>query len=88
MLFRSVPPEILERSVEIPDLGTMTVEEWTPLILGHAIGHVDQAVEILVDREVLSADEAGTSGSGDSGDSSDSGSSDSGSSDPKDGEES
>jgi hypothetical protein len=54
-----VPPEILERSVEIPDLGTMTVEEWTPLILGHAIGHVDQAVEILVDREVLSAEEAG-----------------------------
>lgn len=48
-----VPPEILERTVEIPDLGTMTVEEWTPLIIGHATGHVDQAVEILTDRDAM-----------------------------------
>ncbi|MCD2193202.1 DinB family protein [Actinomycetospora endophytica] len=48
-----VPDEILRRTVEIPDLGTMTVEEWTPLIIGHATGHVDQAVEILVDRDAM-----------------------------------
>ena len=50
-----VPPEILERTVEIPDLGTMTVEEWTPLIIGHATGHVDQAIEILTDRDAMPA---------------------------------
>lgn len=34
----------------IPDLGTMTVVEWTPLIVGHVVGHVDQAFEIMRDR--------------------------------------
>ncbi|MBV9819013.1 MAG: DinB family protein [Solirubrobacterales bacterium] len=45
--------DLLARAVEIPDLGTMTVAEWTPLILGHAAGHVDQAVEILTDRDAM-----------------------------------
>ncbi len=54
-----VLPEVLARSIEIPDLGTMTVEEWTPLIMGHAIGHVDQAVEILVDRGAMPAGRKG-----------------------------
>ena len=43
------------RTVEIPDLGTMTIAEWTPLILGHLTGHVEQAVEILRDRDALPA---------------------------------
>jgi uncharacterized damage-inducible protein DinB len=43
-------PAILDRSVEIPDLGTMTVAEWTPLIVGHLTGHVEQAFEVLRDR--------------------------------------
>lgn len=52
---RSTPAEVLDRTVEIPDLGTMTVREWTPLIIGHLTGHVDQAVEILRDRDALPA---------------------------------
>ena len=43
--------DILDRTVEIPDLGTMTVAEWTPLIAGHLSGHVDQAFAIMDDRE-------------------------------------
>ncbi|MFY0405988.1 DinB family protein [Solicola sp. PLA-1-18] len=47
----AISPEVLARTVTIPDLGTMTVEEWTPLIIGHAAGHTDQAFEIMRDRE-------------------------------------
>lgn len=47
----AVSAEILARSVTIPDLGTMSVEEWTPLIIGHAAGHAEQAFEIMRDRE-------------------------------------
>jgi uncharacterized damage-inducible protein DinB len=48
-----VEPAVLDRVVEIPDLGTMTVAEWSPLIIGHATGHVEQAFEIMRDREFL-----------------------------------
>jgi uncharacterized damage-inducible protein DinB len=44
---------LLARSVEIPDLGTMTIAEWTPLITGHLAHHVGQAVDILTDREAM-----------------------------------
>ncbi len=47
----AVPADVLAREVEIPDLGTMTVLEWTPLILGHLTSHVEQAFEIMRDRE-------------------------------------
>jgi hypothetical protein len=47
---------LLDRTVEIPDLGTMTIAEWTPLITGHLAGHVDQALDIMRDREVLPED--------------------------------
>ena len=47
----AVTPEVLARTVTIPDLGTMTVEEWTPLIIGHASSHTEQAFEIMRDRE-------------------------------------
>jgi hypothetical protein len=47
----AVSVEVLARSVTIPDLGTMAVEEWTPLIIGHASGHAEQAFEIMRDRE-------------------------------------
>lgn len=43
--------DLLAREVEIPDLGTMTVAAWMPLIVGHASGHVDQAFDIMRDRE-------------------------------------
>ena len=49
----AVEPDVQQRTVEIPDLGTMTVAEWTPLILGHAIGHVEQTVEVLRSRGAL-----------------------------------
>ena len=49
----SMAPELLTRTVEIPDLGTMTIEEWTPLILGHLTSHVEQAHDILRNRGVL-----------------------------------
>jgi hypothetical protein len=45
--------DVLSRTVEIPDLGTMTGAEWTPLIIGHLTSHVDQAFEILQNRNVL-----------------------------------
>jgi uncharacterized damage-inducible protein DinB len=46
----AIPAEILARTVTIPDLGTMTVAEWTPLIVGHVVSHVEQAFEIMHDR--------------------------------------
>ena len=49
----ATPEEVLDRTVEIPDLGTMTVREWTPLIIGHVISHVDHATEILTDRDAM-----------------------------------
>jgi hypothetical protein len=49
----AVDPTILNRSVEIPDLGKMTVAEWTPLIMGHLTGHVDQALDVLRSRGAL-----------------------------------
>ena len=49
----AMSPELLARTVEIPDLGTMTIEEWTPLILGHLTSHVEQAHDILRNRGVL-----------------------------------
>ena len=49
----AVDAAILDRTVEIPDLGRMTVAAWTPLIAGHLSGHVDQAFAIMTDREFL-----------------------------------
>lgn len=50
-----IPDDVLGRVVEIPDLGTMTMGEWTPLVLGHASGHAEQAMQILRDRGVAPA---------------------------------
>ena len=49
----AISADTLARVVEIPDLGTMTIEEWSPLIIGHASGHVEQAFEIMRNREFL-----------------------------------
>lgn len=46
----AIPAEALARTVEIPDLGTLTIGEWTPLIVGHVTGHVGQAFEVMTDR--------------------------------------
>jgi hypothetical protein len=42
--------EVLARTVEIPDLGEMTVAEWHSIIIGHVGMHVDQALDIMRDR--------------------------------------
>lgn len=42
---------VADRVVEIPDLGTMTVREWNGIIRMHTLGHVDQAFEIMRNRE-------------------------------------
>jgi uncharacterized damage-inducible protein DinB len=49
----ATPADASGRVIEIPDLGTMTIAEWTPLILGHLISHTDQAAAILRDRGVM-----------------------------------
>ena len=46
---------IEDRVVEIPDLGTMTIAEWTPLITGHLVMHTGQAEEILTNRNAMPA---------------------------------
>jgi uncharacterized damage-inducible protein DinB len=46
-------PAVLDRTVEIPDLGTKTVSDWIPVIVGHLTGHVDQAIEVLRSRNAL-----------------------------------
>jgi hypothetical protein len=55
-LTTAVPPvsaAVADRTVEIPDLGTMTVREWAGIIRMHTLGHVDQAFEIMRNREFL-----------------------------------
>ena len=46
----AVPADVLSRELTIPDLGTLSVEAWTPPILGHAAGHAQQALDVLMDR--------------------------------------
>ena len=48
-------PAVLDRQVEIPDLGRRTVAEWLPLIVGHLVSHVDQALDVLRSRDALPA---------------------------------
>lgn len=43
--------DVADRTVTIPDLGTKTVADWTPLIVGHLQGHVEQAEDILRSRD-------------------------------------
>lgn len=49
----AIDPAVLDREVEIPDLGTLTVAVWTPPVLGHAAGHAEQALDVLRDRGAL-----------------------------------
>jgi hypothetical protein len=42
---------VADRIVEIPDLGTMTASEWNTIIRMHTLSHVDQAFEIMRNRE-------------------------------------
>lgn len=49
----AIGADALARTVEIPDLGTLTIEAWTPPVLGHAAGHADQALDVLRDRGAI-----------------------------------
>ena len=49
----AIPADVLPRVVEIPDLGTLSLEAWTPPVLGHAAGHAEQALEVLRDRGAI-----------------------------------
>ena len=49
----AVPADVLSRELTIPDLGTLSVEAWTPPILGHAGGHAQQALDVLQDRGAI-----------------------------------
>jgi uncharacterized damage-inducible protein DinB len=46
-------PAVLDRTVEIPDLGTKTVIDWIPIIVGHLTHHVEQALDVLRSRDAL-----------------------------------
>ncbi|GAC1611082.1 MAG: hypothetical protein NVS3B26_21690 [Mycobacteriales bacterium] len=46
-------PAILERVVEIPDLGTLSIAVWTPPVLGHAAAHATDALNALRDRGAI-----------------------------------
>ena len=49
----TITTDVLSRELTIPDLGTLSVEAWTPPILGHAAGHAQQALDVLADRGAL-----------------------------------
>ena len=49
----ALDPDVLARELTVPDLGTHTVEVWTPPVLGHAAGHAEQALDVLRDRGAL-----------------------------------
>ena len=49
----ATPEEVLGRTVEVPDLGTRTVAQWSPLVVGHLTGHVDQVLQVLRSRGAL-----------------------------------
>jgi len=51
----AIPQDVLERVVEIPDLGTLSIADWTPLIVGHLVGHVEQGFAVMHDRNFAPA---------------------------------
>lgn len=50
----AISQEVLGRTLEIPDLGTLSIEAWTPPVLGHAAGHAEQALDVLRNRGAIS----------------------------------
>ena len=49
----AVDPSIADKQLEVTTLGKMTVAEWMPPLIGHLLGHTDQARDILRKRGVL-----------------------------------
>jgi hypothetical protein len=48
--FSGLPPEVLEKEVEIPPLGMIPVEGWTLVWVGHIGQHAEQIRQILESR--------------------------------------
>jgi len=48
----STDPHVLQKTLEVPTLGTMTIDVWMPLIIGHLAMHVGQVKAILQSRGV------------------------------------
>ena len=53
VIIPAIEQATLEREIEIPDLGTLSMAAWTPPVLGHAAGHCDQALDVLRDRGAI-----------------------------------
>ena len=51
--FSALPPEVLEKELEIPPVGVITVEGWTMLWVGHIGQHAEQIRDILASRGLL-----------------------------------
>ena len=49
----AVDPAVLDKSLEVPTLGTFTVAAWMPLIIGHLDAHAEQIKAILRVRGAL-----------------------------------
>jgi uncharacterized damage-inducible protein DinB len=52
----AVDPAIADKQLEVTTLGKMTITEWMPILIGHLLGHTDQARAILRARGVLPAE--------------------------------
>lgn len=52
----AVDPSIADKQLEVTTLGTRTITEWMPLLIGHLLGHAEQAKAILRTRGVLPAE--------------------------------
>lgn len=52
----AVDPSIADKELDVTTLGKMTIAQWMPLIIGHMLGHADQARAILRTRGVLPAE--------------------------------
>jgi uncharacterized damage-inducible protein DinB len=52
----AVDPTIANKQLEVTTLGKMTIGEWMPLLIGHLLGHTEQARAILRTRGILPAE--------------------------------
>jgi len=52
----AVDPTIADKQLEVTTLGKMTISEWMPLLIGHLLGHAEQARTILRTRGILPAE--------------------------------
>ncbi len=50
----AVDPTIADKELEVPTLGKMTISQWMDPLIGHLLGHTQQARAILHARGVLS----------------------------------